>query len=99
MDPAQQQNPLAGAEPDRPRSTPPASLAGNVYRGPKERAIEYAEQLADALEQRREAEAHRTEFDRSVFLAFVRRGKSRPGLQGRDQDLFRAGLALAIRES
>ena len=66
---------------------------------PKERAIEYAEQLADALEQRREAEAHRTEFDRSVFLAFVRRGKSRPGLQGRDQDLFRAGLALAIRES
>lgn len=65
----------------------------------KGRAIEYAEQLADALEDRREADAHHTEFDRSVFLSFVERGKSRPGLQGRDQDLFRAGLALAIREA
>jgi hypothetical protein len=65
---------------------------------PKETAIEYADQLADALDERREADAHHTEFDRAAFLAFVERGKSRPGLQGRDQEILRNGLALAIRE-
>jgi phosphate transport system permease protein len=42
MDPAQQDNALAGMDPDRPRSTPPAALTKNVFRSPKERAIEYA---------------------------------------------------------
>lgn len=66
---------------------------------PKATAIEYAEQLADTLEARRETDAHHTEFDRGVLLAFVESGKSRPGLQGRDQELLRNALALAIREA
>lgn len=66
---------------------------------PKATAIEYAEQLADTLADRLDAGAHRTEFDRRVLLAFVERAKSRPGLQGRDQEIFRNGLALAIREA
>jgi phosphate transport system permease protein len=40
MDPAQQDNPLAGMDPARPDATPPVGLSENVFRSPKERAIE-----------------------------------------------------------
>ena len=42
MDPAQQQNPLAGMDLARPDATPVVGLGGNVFRSPKEQAIEYA---------------------------------------------------------
>ena len=41
MDPAQQENPLAGLDPARPDATPPVGLKANLFRSPKERAIEY----------------------------------------------------------
>ncbi len=40
MDPAQQENPLAGLDPARPDATPPVGLKANLFRSPKERAIE-----------------------------------------------------------
>lgn len=40
MDPAQQQNPLAGMDPARPDATPAVDLAGSVFHSRKERAIE-----------------------------------------------------------
>lgn len=42
MDLAQQQQPLAGMDPERPRETPPVGLTANVFRNRKERAIELA---------------------------------------------------------
>lgn len=42
MDLAQQQHPLAGMDPERPRATPPVGLTANAFRNRKERAIELA---------------------------------------------------------
>ena len=62
----------------------------------KQRAIEHAERLSDALSALYDEQAHDTAFDRGTFLAFVERAHSRPGLQGKDDEIFRNGLALAI---
>ena len=41
MDVAQAENPLAGMDPDHPRTTPPVDLSQNVFSSPRERAVQW----------------------------------------------------------
>lgn len=64
----------------------------------KSDAIQHTDRLTDTLDALYEEQVHDTEYDTDVLFSFVKQAKSRPGLQGRDQEILRNGLALAIRE-
>lgn len=65
----------------------------------KDDAIQHTVRLTDALDALYDEQAHDVEYDTDVLFSFVKRAKSRPGLQGRDDEILRNGLALAIREA
>ena len=65
----------------------------------KDEAIARTERLADAVAALAAEDEHDETFDRDTLFDFIRRVKSEPALQGRDQWAFRNALALGIVEA
>ena len=66
----------------------------------KREAIKHTKRLVDVLDNLDERGVHSTDFDAGVLFGFVRKAKSTPSAQGRDdREVLRRGLSLAIQEA